>query len=235
LLKLSRLPGGEPEIFSSIQGEGVTAGVPSVFIRLSLCNLSCTWCDTKYTWDWEHYDPKDEITQVDVDEVLRRAEASGPANVVITGGEPLLQQRELVPLAQGLKRQGKRVEVETNGTIRPVSALALLVDQWNVSPKLANSGNHVGEREASAVFQWFATQPVAYFKFVVVDPADLAEVHGFAERYGVPPTRVVLMPEGTTAEVLVDRSAWLAQHCRDSGFRYTNRLQVLLWGTERGR
>ena len=53
---LSRLPDGRPEIFTSIQGEGITCGLASIFVRLSLCNLACSFCDTKYTWDWAHFD-----------------------------------------------------------------------------------------------------------------------------------------------------------------------------------
>ena len=95
VLKLSRLPAGEPEVFTTIQGEGVSAGVPSTFVRLSLCSLRCVWCDTKFTWDWERYDPRVEIVRLDVPEVTRRVLAGGTRNVVITGGEPLLQQEEV--------------------------------------------------------------------------------------------------------------------------------------------
>src|SRR5688500_7935528 len=118
MLKLSRMPCGEPEIFASIQGEGASAGMPSVFVRLSLCNLACSWCDTAYTWDWERYDPKVEIVERGVAEVLARVEAlAGDAirNVVLTGGEPLQQQGPLAALAAALKARGFRLEVETNG------------------------------------------------------------------------------------------------------------------------
>ena len=60
-LKLSRQPSGEPEIFHSLQGEGHSIGTPTVFLRLALCNLTCVWCDTKYTWDWANFDTKAEI------------------------------------------------------------------------------------------------------------------------------------------------------------------------------
>src|SRR3954471_3860621 len=105
-LKLSRMPSGEPEVFASIQGEGSSAGMPSVFVRLSLCNLACSWCDTAYTWDWKRYDPKAEIVEGRVDEVLARGEELAGAttrNVVLTGGEPLQQQGPLGELATALK------------------------------------------------------------------------------------------------------------------------------------
>ncbi|MBI4492784.1 MAG: 7-carboxy-7-deazaguanine synthase QueE [Chloroflexi bacterium] len=235
MLKLSRLPSGEPEIFASIQGEGATAGVPSVFVRLSLCNLRCSFCDTRTTWDWDRYDPKQEIITIDAADIVHRVEQAGPRNVVITGGEPLLQQRELAGLASELKARGMRIEVETNGTVKPEAPLAALIDQWNVSPKLAHSGNSPERREVPAALQWFAAQPSASFKFVVVGPGDLEEVETLVARYGVPTERVLLMPEGTDTATLVQRSRWLAERCVQTGFRYGPRLHVFLWGDERGR
>jgi organic radical activating enzyme len=229
------MPSGEPEIFRSIQGEGVSAGAPSVFLRLATCNLACIWCDTKYTWDWQHYDIKREAMGLSVEDVGRRVTAFGCPRLVITGGEPLLQQDELVPLAASLKRKRFFIEVETNGTIAPSKAMAAAVAQWNVSPKLANSGNRPGRREEPEALRAFARLPNAYWKFVVVERADVDEACALAKRYGVPRERVVLMPEGTTRGVLRERGAWLAQACAESGLRYSPRLHVELWGPRRGR
>lgn len=238
MLKLSRLPDGEPEIFPSIQGEGVTCGLPSIFVRLALCNLRCRWCDTKYTWDWAHYDLEASITTLDPTEVARRVlrQAAGRIhNVVLTGGEPLLQQSGLGRLATELQRSGFRIEGETNGTIEPSRTLAALVDQWNVSPKLANSGNGSQEREVVGPLAWFAAVDNAFFKFVVVEPGDLEEVDRMVRRYGVPADRVVLMPEGVNTEEIARRSGWLAERCVPSGYRFSTRLHILLWGNERAR
>lgn len=234
MLKLSRLPTGEPEIFVSIQGEGVTAGLPSTFIRLAGCNLRCTWCDTRYTWDWSQFDPRQEIVSLDTPEILARIQATEPRNVVITGGEPLLQQAELASLASALKQGGWRIEMETNGTIVP-TALGELVDQWNVSPKLQDSGNGLAEREVAAALAWFAGCPSAFFKFVVVEPADVDEAVALATRYGVARDRIVLMPEGVDQATLLNRSRWLVDRCTALGTRYSTRLHILLWGPERGR
>jgi organic radical activating enzyme len=235
VLKLSRLPDGEPEIFTSIQGEGVTAGLPSTFVRLSLCSLHCTFCDTAYTWNWARYDPRAEIMRLEVPEVVRRVERGGTRNVVLTGGEPLLQQAELVPLVGALRERGKRLEVETSGTIVPRDDLAAGIDQWNVSPKLASSGNAPAEREVPDALAWFAARAHAYFKFVVTAPADVPEVQALVARYGVPAERVLLMPEGTTAADLAARSPWVVEQCQALGYRFTTRLHVLLWGDKRGR
>jgi 7-cyano-7-deazaguanosine (preQ0) biosynthesis protein QueE len=232
---LSRLPSGEPEIFTSIQGEGVSAGVPSVFVRLSMCNLRCSWCDTAYTWDWRQYERAAESMRLDADELLARVLASPARNVVITGGEPLLQQRRLAPLCNALRAKSRRLEIETNGTIEPSPELLASVDQWNVSPKLESSDNAASRRERPDALRAFAALRTAYFKFVAVSRADLAEIDCLAERYAVPPERIVLMPEGRDAATLARRSRWLVDECQRRGWRFSTRLHVLLWGDERGR
>src|SRR6266508_6610046 len=183
MLKLSRLPSGAPEIFASIQGEGPTRGLPSVFVRLAHCNLRCTWCDTKYTWDWETYDPAAEVVEHPAEAVVDAVERLHHRNVVITGGEPLIQQRAVVPLADRLKAGGHRIEVETNGTILPLVELASAVDQWNVSPKLSNSRNPDWQRLVPEVLSWYSAQPNTVFKFVVAQPEDLREIQRVCEDY----------------------------------------------------
>lgn len=235
---LSRMPSGEPEVFASVQGEGATTGLPSVFVRLSLCNLSCGWCDSAYTWDWTRYDSRTEKMSLGVEEVCARVlERAGDSirNVVLTGGEPLLQEGEVAVLAARLKAEGFRLEVETNGTRLPGRELRRTIDQWNVSPKLANSGDPRHKREVPRALAWFGPRANAYWKFVVTRPDDLHEVTDLVERYGVPGDRVFLMPEGTDPTTLSERSEWLAAICQETGYRLGTRLQVYLWGAERGR
>lgn len=237
-LHLSRMPNGEPEIFASVQGEGVTCGLPSVFVRLAFCNLRCTWCDADYTWDWRRYDSREETMAMSTREVADRVvERAGKAieNAVLTGGEPMLQGEELARLAELLKAEGFRLEAETNGTVRPAPELAALIDQWNVSPKLVSSGNRGDAREVPEALAWFGGAPSAYWKFVVVAPEDLGEVLELIGRYGVPPARVVLMPEGVDPATVSERSRWLVEICQERGFRLGTRLQIYLWGAERGR
>ena len=235
---LSRMPTGDPEIFASIQGEGVSAGVPSVFVRTAYCLLKCGFCDSRYTWDWDRYDREFEILPMEPDEVAERVrEVAGEEirNLVLTGGEPLMQDASLARIASSLKERGFRVEVETSGTIHPSDELAVAVDQWNVSPKLENSGNPRARREVPEALEWFARHANAYWKFVVVAPDDLPEIHELVERYRVPKERVILMPEGTDAETIEERSRWLAGICQQTGFRLGPRLHVMLWGAARGR
>ncbi len=235
MLRVSRQPSGEPEIFYSLQGEGVSAGVPTVFLRLAQCNLTCTWCDTKYTWDWEHYDFKKEVASLSVEEVERRILAYGCPHLVITGGEPMMQQAALAPLALSLKRRGFFCEVETNGTLSPQPEMVEAINQWNVSPKLGNSGNRLERMEVPSALEAFRDLENACFKLVIAEPADIEEASALVERYAIPRHRVMLMPEGVTPEAVSQRGRWVAQACVEKGFRFTTRHHILLWGDERGR
>ena len=235
MLKVSRQPDGQPEIFHSLQGEGAAVGTPAVFLRLAMCNLACTWCDTKYTWDWENYDYGREVASLDIPQVEQAILAFGCPHLVITGGEPLLQQQELAPLVASLKNNGFYCEVETNGTILPNAQLAQDVGQWNVSPKLATSGNLLERRNLPRVLATFSLLPNSYFKFVIVEPEDIQEVCSLVDGNGLARDRVILMPEGRTPETIQARSGWVSQACVQEGFRFSTRLHILLWGDERGR
>lgn len=232
-LKVSRQPNGEPEIFHSIQGEGATIGTPSVFLRLALCNLACTWCDTRYTWDWKRYDYTSEVMDLSLEEAEKLILSYGCQHLVITGGEPMLQQRDLAPLVGLLKASGFTFEVETNGTIAPDPSLERDIDQWNVSPKLESSGNALRRRQAPEALHTLSRHPGAYFKFVVVERSDMEEVRTLCQRYNLPRAKVLLMPEGRTREALRRRSRWLSQVCVEEGLRYSPRLHIELWGDKR--
>ena len=168
-------------------------------------------------------------------EVEERIRAFGCSRLIITGGEPLLQQAELAPLAASLNKDGFQLEVETNGTVAPLEDLERDVDQWNVSPKLESSGNPKDRREQRQALDALARMPNAYFKFVVTEPGDVAEICALRDAYGLPGKRIILMPEGVTPESIRDRSPWVAEACAMEGFRFSTRLHILLWGDQRGR
>lgn len=233
-LRVSKQPDGHPEIFHSIQGEGVNVGRPAVFLRLGLCNLACTWCDTKYTWDWKRYDPKSQIVEMSPEEVEREVMRCDCRYVVVTGGEPMIQQRQLIPLLRRLKDLGHRVEIETNGTIVPASELVGLADHWSVSPKLGNSGNPSSLREVAEAYRFFGCVASSHFKYVIQNEDDIAEVEGMVRKYGLAHERVILMPEAKDREALLERGVWLVEHCKRHGYLFSTRLQVLLWGGRRG-
>jgi 7-cyano-7-deazaguanosine (preQ0) biosynthesis protein QueE len=220
------------EVFgATVQGEGPSIGRLCGFVRLGRCHLACTWCDTPFSWDWSRYDPKVELTEQSVDEVLAKLDGMGVTMVVITGGEPLLQQRALRPLLEQIKRRGWRVEIETAGTL-PWEQPVALVDQFNVSPKLENSGNLLERRYKPDVLGGFEASDRAIFKFVATEPADLDEVGHIVEECGL--TDVWIMPEATDTATLLTRQQALAPAVLERGWNLTTRLHILLWGDRRG-
>ncbi|MFZ6003290.1 MAG: 7-carboxy-7-deazaguanine synthase QueE [Actinomycetota bacterium] len=222
------------EVFGpTFQGEGPSIGRRAGFVRLGRCNLDCTWCDTPYTWDWERYDPAEELHRVRVEDAIAQLEAMAPEIVVVTGGEPLLQQRRLVDLVERCADRGWAVEIETNGTIVPSPELAGLVRQWNVSPKLANSGIALDRRLRPDALSALVATSAAVFKFVVTDEAELDEVAEIVSTHALAP--VWIMPEGTDSDTVGRRARSLAQPVLERGWNLTTRLHVLLWGDERGR
>ncbi len=222
------------EVFGpTVQGEGPTLGRRAGFVRLGRCNLDCRWCDTPYTWDWDRYDPAVEVTTTPVAQVVDRLDAMAVDRVVVTGGEPLLQQRRLVPLLAACRRRGWAVAVETNGTLAPDPEVVARVAAFNVSPKLANSGVPVDRRLCPDALRALAATGRAVFKFVATSPADLDEIAALVDDHGLRP--VWVMPEGTDAATVGAGLAALADGVVARGWNLTPRLHVLAWGDERGR
>ena len=250
LIKIAKL-NGKAEIFYSIQGEGRSVGVPSVFVRSSLCNLYCTWCDTDYTWNWEGTDfehvrdtqpgykkfkKEQQIILLTPREIVDEVLQFDCTNVVLTGGEPLMQQENWVEVIDGLRsaRSGYFIEVETNGTILPGTRFDSGVNQYNVSPKLDNSRIARRVRERPEILRFFADSEKAYFKFVVVDESDLDEILELQGRYRMNGDRILLMPEGTSINELRGREAFTVEMCKKHGFRYSDRLHIRIFGERRG-
>lgn len=226
---------GGPEIFASLQGEGPSAGRPSVFVRLSRCNLACAWCDTAYTWRFSgpgaFERSANQVTLSEADTAARVLAFNGN-RLVVTGGEPLLQSPALAKLLARLP--AIHVEIETNGTVAPPPALDALVDQYNVSPKLAHSGNPAHLALIPERLTAFAADPRAFFKFVIATPGDVAEVLALAATYAIPRDRLFLMPEGTDSATIRTRTRWLAEICTREGLRLSDRLHIHLYGDTRG-
>jgi 7-carboxy-7-deazaguanine synthase len=232
MLTLATTSPGQPEIFASLQGEGLSAGKPCAFIRLSNCNLACTWCDTAYTWDFESHDRKANQVVLSEAEAAAQIAALGLNRVVITGGEPLLQAPALARLIALLPPM--QIEVETNGTVIPPSKLDALIHQYNVSPKLAHSGNSAATALDPVKLAHWAREPKASFKFVIAAPDDLAEVLALQKAHAIPSAKVHLMAEGRDSETLRSRSRWLAELCAEHQFSLSDRLHIHLYGDTRG-
>ncbi|MEP7354180.1 MAG: 7-carboxy-7-deazaguanine synthase QueE [Acidobacteriota bacterium] len=222
------------EIFHSIQGEGTLVGVPSVFVRTSGCNLRCTWCDTPYT-SWTPEGP-----EMSLDQIVDSVEQFHCAHVVVTGGEPMLFPA-VVDLTKELRTLGLHVTIETAGTVwQPVAC-----DLMSISPKLANStpvereggkwaDRHNALRYQPQILKQLMTNYNYQLKFVVSSPDDLPEIDQIVAETCANHDRVLLMPEGTNAEVVRERGRWLAEIVKRSGYRYSPRLHVDLWGDVRG-
>jgi 7-carboxy-7-deazaguanine synthase len=225
------------EIFYSLQGEGTLAGVPSVFVRASGCNLRCAWCDTPYA-SWEPEGTTRAIADL-VAEVLRH-----PArHVVLTGGEPMIA-KDIHTLAGELKKLGRHITIETAATVAPGG---IACDLASLSPKLLNSApdatKHAAWRKRHEATRWQPDVVRAWLdaydcqlKFVVARAEDVDELEAMLVKLGreIPRDRVLLMPEGVTVEKIRERAAWLGELCKARGYRYAPRLQLELYGNKRG-
>jgi 7-carboxy-7-deazaguanine synthase len=213
------------ETFVSFQGEGPLTGQRCAFVRFSRCNLRCSWCDTPYSWDWTRFDASQVSTTIPADELARWVIDATVDLVVVTGGEPMLQQPAMTALAAGLP-ETVRVQVETNGTRAPVPALVERVDLWVVSPKLANSEMDARVRIVPSALRALAATGRAVFKFVVTDPAvDIAEIGSLTDEYDLGP--VWLMPEGSTREEVLAGMVALCEPAAERGWNLSTRLHVL--------
>ncbi len=221
------------EIFYSIQGEGQLIGYPSVFFRTSYCNLRCIWCDTPYT-SWEPED-KDISVEDAVDAIL----AHNCKQVVITGGEPFMQSKDLTILCRRLRQNGKHITIETNGTLfEKVEA-----DLLSISPKLENSNpsefnHHFKQHQRNRINQLVLRQFLDYYscqlKFVVETERDLFEIHQIEREMQIPASIIVLMPQGITNNQIQEKQNWIVETCKKYGYRYSPRLHVDIWGDTRG-
>jgi 7-carboxy-7-deazaguanine synthase len=224
------------EIFHSMQGEGLLAGVPSIFIRTSGCNLRCHWCDTPYA-SW-----KPEGPEMSIEEILKKISEWNCNHIVLTGGEPMITP-DLPELATVLRKQKKHITIETAGTIPPNG---IPCDLASISPKLSNSTppperdpawakKHEATRlQPEVITEWIRKYPFQ-LKFVVSSELDLAEIKDLLSRLPpVPLHQILLMPEGIDVKTLATRSPWLVEICKREGFRFCPRLQIELFGHIRG-
>jgi len=234
------------EIFGpTVQGEGKSAGKATMFIRLAMCNLQCIWCDSPHTWNFygvgsNHpvkYDMLKEVAIMEQSDIYNKISSmsNGLKMVVISGGEPLYQQNELIKLLRIFKANNWWVEIETNGTTIPRTELLELVDQINCSPKLANSENPLSLRRQLGALIALTRSAKTNFKFVTAsedDIPEILEISDLLKTHGNPEIR--LMPLSQTREEIEMREPLVKRLCEQHGFIYTTRLSILLSGTKRG-
>lgn len=237
------------EYFYSLQGEGVTMGIPAVFLRLGGCNLMCgghgtersgklhdgaTWrCDTIEVWMKSQSRSFPELCmemEATVGALTRMREG---AHLVITGGEPLLQQERVIAFLVFLESEFgivPTIEVETNATIIPLPELDARVHYWNTSPKLSNSGMPESERIMPQVLTWFAQNSKTMSKLVINEESDWQEIQRTLLLPGlIQKKQIVLMPAAGSRQQLLIINTLVAEICIQEGLRMCTRLHVEIW------
>lgn len=238
------------ESFYSIQGEGPTAGFPAVFLRLAGCNLRCEGftyrdpitqehlgCDSKHVWRSGQRMTFCEIQSKWQEQGWLEKLKQG-AHLIITGGEPILQQRALLPFLESLDAIcGKKIfiEIETNATLALCVELLQRIDQFNVSPKLAHSRESAFKAYQPHVLQALFATEKSFLKFVIASPEDIDEIiKKYVSPFDFPRSRVWLMPEGGTAAAIHAKKPWLVELCKEQLFNFTSRLHIDIWNEVTG-
>ena len=236
------------EYFYSLQGEGITMGIPAFFIRLTGCNLMCggkgvekdglmrdgaTWiCDTIKVWmKGQTYGIAELVKFLDQEFGLLEKLSNG-VHLIITGGEPLLQAQRTINLISFINKQINApaiVEIETNGTFLPSNELDQLVSYWNCSPKLSNSGMPSQQCLIPKQLQWFSENPKTMFKFVISQPSDFEEINELFKYYNLDRKKLVLMPAANNIENLLINNKMVAELCIEHNVRMCTRLHVEIW------
>ncbi|MEK7672666.1 MAG: 7-carboxy-7-deazaguanine synthase QueE [Patescibacteria group bacterium] len=208
------------EIFYTLQGEGINLGQPAVFLRLAGCHLRCVWCDSKFTWNMKSG------STMSTAEIIKEIKKYPCKNLVITGGEPLIQQSAIKELIEKLNGKSKKyyIEIETSGSLK--THLNDYINHYNCSPKLSHSGNK------KFTLEEFPAEKT-WYKFVVDSKKDLTEIKKIMKDYKLPKERIILMPQGVEYKELSQKSQWLAEICKAENLRFSPRLHIYIWGNKR--
>lgn len=233
------------EIFGpTFQGEGKSCGMPVAFLRLATCNLHCFKCDTPFTWLYEgskskhvdgiYFKKENEIHHTENEVIIEKLQQTGMKHLIVSGGEPFLQQKELTPLFNQLKELGWFIEVETNGTIVPGQSFVDAIDQINCSPKLEGSfsGESRNVRIRYKPLKALANINKVNFKFVIAEPENIIETLQLVYVFKMKEVR--LMPECRTNEEMIEKEPMVRALCEKHKFIYCTRLSIEVSGTKRG-
>lgn len=257
-MRIAKMPDGKPEIYSAVQGEGKTTGKAMTFVRLSGCNLHCVWCDTYYTWNFEgtkfdnEHEKAPKVKILDYQLIMTPEEVAsyiksvsrGHKNVVFTGGEPLIQQKDIQKV-MGYLGEDWYSEIETNGTIILEEETSMVINQINCSPKLESSGNSkVLRHNPKAILSLIRFTKTFCFKFVVRKETlqkDILEIENWVDEIermygcykGYLRKFIYLMPEGINPQRIIDGLKDLNEIAQDKGFNVSPRLQILTYGEKR--
>lgn len=198
------------EIFQSQQGEGPNRGKEVIFLRTAGCNLRCTWCDTPYALELR------QGQRMNSEEVLHKIRSFSAKHIVLTGGEPMIQQPFLKDIFDEL--EDYYIEVETNGGFK--SIIDKYIDQYNCSPKLTGSGNKEYDLK-------LLPNEKTWYKFVVDTEDDFNEILNFIKKYNLPKEKIQLMPQGRTKQEQEKKMEFVEMLSRENNLHFTPRLHIL--------
>ncbi len=203
------------EIFYSLQGEGSDAGLPTIFIRFTGCNLRCNYCDTRYAF----YEGK----YMTIDEIMESVKKWSCKRVCITGGEPLLQ-KNVYALIDELLREGYEVSIETNGSIS-IMKLSKMNVKIKMDIKLPSSGMH----DKMLFGNISLLRGSDELKFIIWNKQDYEYAKDIIARYK-PRCQIIMQPVWGSKIKLAD---WILKDEIDA--RFSIQLHKIIWGDERGK
>lgn len=226
------------ELFcDTLQGEGVSTGVISTFLRLQGCTLKCVWCDTLEVWPNGNEYSYEEIFEMFEEADLIDKFKEGQ-HLVLTGGSPLKQQESLTRfLLKFRARYGfiPFLEIENEGVLKPNDFLKTQIDQWNNSPKLANSGMKFRARVKPEIIKELSELRNSWFKFVVDGEEDWEEIlTDFIEPGLIRKDQIILMPEGQSQSELNETRGIAADMAIKYRVRFSDRMHVTIWNKKVG-
>lgn len=232
----------DDKVFYTVEGEGTYAGVPSVFMRLSMCNLTCKGfasndspygCDSFVSWSVKNRLTFNEIIDNYFIKTGYVERLKNGAILKLTGGEPFIQQKQLIRFIQyfvKLFNFTPRIDFETNATIMPLPAWK---EEFNAtfttSPKLKSNGDPEELRYKPEVLNYHA-RVNSGFKFVVQSIDDIKEIEEmYVNRFNIKKSVVYLMPCCGSRKELIEKSAQVVEWCKEYNYLYSPRLQLLVW------
>jgi 7-carboxy-7-deazaguanine synthase len=207
------------EIFYSIEGEGIQIGRPEIFVRLTGCNLECSWCDTRYAWQ--------SGKEMDIREIVRTIKKYPCKNVSITGGEPLCQSKEVFELVKQLKNLAYWIQINTNGTLFD-KQIFNLVDFISMDCKCPSSGMKSDQSVLGKTRDAYDNK--VQFKFVVSDRTDYMHAKNIIRC--INPLHAVIQPEWAHRKF----AKHLAELIKNDGLnsRIIFQQHKLIWGSKKG-
>lgn len=233
----------DDKVFYTVEGEGRWAGRPSVFMRLAMCNLTCIGfkspdspfgCDSYTSWSVKNKYTFKEIYEEFFLKTGYDKKLQNNAILKITGGEPFIQQKQIIKFITYLFNkigQSFAIDFETNATIKPdnIFITKFLEVTFTTSPKLASNGDPESKRYVPETLKWHAENN-SDFKFVVQNEGDVKEVlEKYVNKFHIPLTNVWLMPCCGSRLELSQRSAQVAEWCKEYCFNFSPRLQLVIW------